>query len=112
MHLPRRVAEHIDVARREEFRRAVGSVKYPYAPFGANFDCGQLQGIGSALMEHLMEVSRLRGCVKMELELHEGNFPAQIFYEKTGFRIAGRRRQFYDMGQGRMCDAILMERTL
>ena len=48
----------------------------------------------------------------MELELHEENFPAQIFYEKMGFRVAGRRRRFYDLGQGRMCDAILMERTL
>ena len=70
------------------------------------------QGVGTGLMRSLMEAARLRGCEKMELELHEGNFPAQSFYEKMGFRVAGRRRRFYDMGQGRMSDAILMERLI
>ncbi|OGR82847.1 MAG: ribosomal-protein-alanine N-acetyltransferase [Elusimicrobia bacterium RIFCSPLOWO2_01_FULL_54_10] len=70
------------------------------------------QGVGSGLMKSLMDAARARGCEKMELELHEGNFPAQSFYEKMGFEIKGRRRRFYDMGQGRMCDAILMERPL
>ena len=70
------------------------------------------QGAGTGLMRRLMEAARLRGCEKMELELHEGNYPAQSFYEKMGFEIKGRRRRFYDMGQGRMSDAILMERPL
>lgn len=70
------------------------------------------KGVGTGLIRSLMEAARLRGCEKMELELHEGNFPAQSFYEKMGFKIAGRRRRFYDMGQGRMSDAVLMERLI
>ncbi len=69
-------------------------------------------GVGTSLMEYLMETARLRACVKMELEMREGNFPAQSFYEKMGFLVTGRRRRFYDMGQGKMSDAILMERPL
>jgi [ribosomal protein S18]-alanine N-acetyltransferase len=70
------------------------------------------EGVGTGLLRCLMEAARLRGCEKMELELREGNLPAQSFYESMGFKIAGRRRRFYDRGQGRMSDALLMERLI
>ena len=64
------------------------------------------------LIRYLIQTAKDRGCVKMELELHDGNFPAQSFYEKIGFQTVGRRRRFYDLGRGALCDAILMERSL
>ena len=70
------------------------------------------RGIGRGLMNYLMETARLRGCVRIELELHESNCAAQSFYESQSFATAGRRRRFYDMGRGLMCDALLMERAL
>ena len=70
------------------------------------------QGIGAGLLNYMARSAKDRGCVKMELELHEGNFPAQRFYEKMGFLTSGRRRRFYDLGRGVLCDAILMDRPL
>jgi len=69
----------------------------------------QRQGVGTGILQSLIKAARLKGCEKMELEFHEENFPAQSFYEKMGFKITGRRRRFYDIGQGRMSDAVLME---
>lgn len=70
------------------------------------------KGIGPGLLNFLMAEAASRGCVKMELELREGNFPAQKFYEKMGFTVSGRRKKYYDAGGGDLCDAILMERAL
>ncbi len=70
------------------------------------------KGVGRGLISRLLEMSRGKGCAVIELELREDNDPARKFYEKLGFAVTGRRKKFYDMGQGKMRDAILMERSI
>lgn len=61
-------------------------------------------GVGQALLSHILNHCRQKRCMKIELELKDGNLPAQSLYEKMGFGIVGRRKQFYPDG-----DAVLME---
>ena len=53
------------------------------------------RGIGSALMERMLDVCRRKGAVRVSLEVRTGNLPAIGLYEKYGFRTAGRRKNFY-----------------
>jgi ribosomal protein S18 acetylase RimI-like enzyme len=43
-------------------------------------------GIGSRLIEAAVEEARRRGCVKLTLEVLEGNTRAKALYERLGFR--------------------------
>lgn len=62
----------------------------------------QRQGIARRLMEQLDE--RLE---TVFLEVRESNLPAQTLYQKYGFEIVGRRKQYY---HSPIEDAILMRR--
>ncbi len=55
----------------------------------------QGQGIGSALLERGLEVARRRGCRECFLEVRSSNRRARELYAKQGFRIVGRRRDYY-----------------
>lgn len=64
-------------------------------------------GIGSALLECLLEWSREHGYRALHLEVRAGNLPAIALYRRFGFVQTGRRRAYYqDNGE----DALLLTR--
>jgi len=67
------------------------------------------RGVARALLAHLFEGARLRGCRLATLEVRVGNAPARAFYEISGFRVVGRRSGYYaDTGE----DALLLSSAL
>jgi len=54
------------------------------------------QGIGGQMLEYLLERGRRRGVVHFYLEVRAGNIPAQQLYGKSGFKVAGIRKNFYE----------------
>lgn len=62
-------------------------------------------GIGSVLLEQLLEYARKENIVGLTLEVRKSNFSAQGLYRKFGFEDAGCRKGYYaDNGE----DAIIM----
>lgn len=53
------------------------------------------RGIGSMLMEKMMETAREKKMTGMTLEVRMGNAPAQALYHKFGFRAEGVRKNYY-----------------
>ena len=66
------------------------------------------RGIGGALLRHIVNEAEDRGCSVMNLEVRASNKAAISLYEKTGFRVVGRRKLYYE---GRE-DAVLMDMPL
>ncbi len=64
-------------------------------------------GIGSALMEAVIERASLSGAQSLFLEVRDSNAPARRLYEKYGFSAVGRRKNYY---RKPVEDAILMVR--
>src|SRR5580704_2548806 len=52
-------------------------------------------GIGSALMQALLQNLRSAGVPGVLLEVRESNTAARRLYEKLGFALEGRRRGYY-----------------
>jgi len=48
-------------------------------------DTFQGQGIGEALLDHVVADARTRGCCKVTLEVHDSNARAKRLYERKGF---------------------------
>ena len=63
------------------------------------------QGVGLKLLEELRETASKRGTKRIFLEMRDGN-PAQHFYEKSGFRLIGRRRAYYRLAAHGPIDAL------
>jgi [ribosomal protein S18]-alanine N-acetyltransferase len=53
------------------------------------------QGLGTALLQHVLEEGRRMGAPKATLEVRVSNQPAIRLYEQAGFRRGGGRRQYY-----------------
>lgn len=56
------------------------------------------QGIGSAIVDQLLSISRARGVDLIEINVDEGDFDAQRFYERHGFSSTepgSTERSFY-----------------
>ena len=63
------------------------------------------KGFGRALLRHLLDGARVRGCRRATLEVRPSNAPARALYEAFGFALVGRRRGYYaDTGE----DALLL----
>ena len=58
-------------------------------------DMARGRGIGAALLGRALELAEGLGAEKSVLEVRAGNLPAQVLYEKFGFVVAGRRRNYY-----------------
>jgi ribosomal-protein-alanine N-acetyltransferase len=56
----------------------------------------QRQGVGRQLLEWLEASARTAGIFKVNLELRATNDRARVFYEKRGYRLAGRKAAYYD----------------
>ena len=67
------------------------------------------QGIGEALLKHMIEKSEELGLENITLEVREGNEAAMSLYEKLGFKKVGSRKGYYSRGKE---DAVLMDRKL
>lgn len=65
------------------------------------------RGIGSALMQAMIDGAAARGCKVFLLEVRESNKPAISLYEKFGFQVVGRRKKYYSKPTE---DALQMQR--
>ena len=54
----------------------------------------QGNGVGSALLGHFLDRARREGARRLHLEVRDGNAAVGL-YEKAGFHLAGRRRDYY-----------------
>ena len=57
------------------------------------------QGIGSRLLQTLLQTVRARGIRRISLEVRESNNAARGLYEKLGFQQEGRREGYYSAPQ-------------
>ena len=65
----------------------------------------QHQGLGQAMLLALLSRARQRGLERATLEVKASNQPAISLYQKFGFKVAGRRRGYYqDTGE----DALIL----
>jgi ribosomal-protein-alanine N-acetyltransferase len=55
----------------------------------------QGQGIGTALLRHVLDVGAERGATRATLEVRRSNAPAIRLYERLGFEIAATRPSYY-----------------
>lgn len=53
-------------------------------------------GIGSLLIEKLIEISKLKKLASITLEVNEKNIPAINLYKKYNFQQVGIRKKYYD----------------
>ena len=69
----------------------------------------QRQGIGQALLDHLLASARRAGVRHVLLEVAADNGPAQRMYDRNGFDVIGVRRGYY---QATNTDALVMRLAL
>ncbi|HEV8240873.1 MAG TPA: ribosomal protein S18-alanine N-acetyltransferase [Thermoanaerobaculia bacterium] len=66
------------------------------------------RGLATALVERGLADLRAAGCTTAFLEVRADNAPAIAFYERGGWRFAGRRSRYYPDG----IDALLYRRAV
>ena len=67
------------------------------------------RGVADALLDELERRARSLRLSFLTLEVRESNAPAIALYEKHGYRVAGRRKNYYEKPAE---DALLMTLTL
>ena len=67
----------------------------------------QQTGIGAALVEDFITLATARGARRLHLEVRDGN-TAIVLYERAGFKLVGRRRDYYRGLDGRKRDALTL----
>jgi ribosomal-protein-alanine N-acetyltransferase len=65
--------------------------------------------LGEILLSHLIAAARVKGVVRMTLEVRESNLSAQKLYKRLGFEPAGIRKGYYIDNKE---DAIIMWKEL
>lgn len=63
------------------------------------------KGVALALVENSVRIGRELGLEYITLEVRESNIPAIRLYEKCGFKVMGKRKNFYSSPKE---DAIIM----
>jgi [ribosomal protein S18]-alanine N-acetyltransferase len=71
--------------------------------------CYRRRGMGGALLGAVLKEAALRGARAALLEVRATNVAAQALYERYGFRLTGRRRDYYTDPKE---DALLMSAKL
>ncbi len=71
----------------------------------------QSQGLGSSLLGHFVNAHGAGPIAKLHLEVRDGN-QAVAMYQRSGFRAAGRRFDYYRGRDGVRHDAITMVREI
>jgi ribosomal-protein-alanine N-acetyltransferase len=64
-------------------------------------------GVGAALVKDFVELAGRRGARRLHLEVRDGN-SAIVLYERAGFSLAGRRRDYYSGRDGHKRDALTL----
>ena len=72
----------------------------------------QRQGMGSAVMNHMMLAAFTHGAAQMFLEVRVSNLAARALYEKLGFQFLSLRRRYYPAADGAREDAVVMRKEL
>ena len=54
------------------------------------------RGVGRLLVEDMLSDARAMHLAFLTLEVRESNTPARGLYEKTGFQVVGRRKNYYE----------------
>jgi [ribosomal protein S18]-alanine N-acetyltransferase len=54
------------------------------------------QGLGGALLRAALAYGAAQGAVSSFLEVRAGNLAAQAVYQRQGFAVVGRRKNYYD----------------
>ncbi len=58
-------------------------------------DAYRRRGIAQQLLEKAMRLASEHHCSEITLEVRESNHQARALYEKNGFKLAGRRKKYY-----------------
>jgi L-amino acid N-acyltransferase YncA len=66
-------------------------------------------GVGSRLMQHLIEESEEQGIWTLQAGVFPENEPSIALHEKFGFRVVGRRERLGKL-EGRWRDVLMLER--
>jgi ribosomal-protein-alanine N-acetyltransferase len=53
------------------------------------------QGLGTALLQHVLDAGASRGALRATLEVRRSNIPARALYERLGFEVAATRPNYY-----------------
>ena len=69
------------------------------------------RGIAQNFLKDIKKFCKLRLINKIVLEVNEDNQAANILYQKFGFKIVGKRKDYYFMNE-KKSDAIIMELNL
>ena len=72
---------------------------------------GRRRSVGTALVKRFVEDARKAGAHYLHLEVRDGN-PATALYDRSGFRLVGRRSNYYRGTDGETFDALTMAKTL
>jgi len=71
----------------------------------------QRRGVGTMLIEAFVSAARDHGAARVHLEVREGNHALGI-YERAGFSLVGRRRNYYRGADGNAYDALTLAKTV
>jgi ribosomal-protein-alanine N-acetyltransferase len=67
----------------------------------------QRRGVGKMLLDRFTAHARKRGAERLHLEVREGNRAVKL-YERSGFVLVGRRRDYYSGPGGQCFDALTL----
>jgi ribosomal-protein-alanine N-acetyltransferase len=67
----------------------------------------QQRGVGTALIDDFVAFATARGARRLHLEVRDGN-SAIMLYERAGFSLVGRRRDYYRGSDGHKRDALTL----
>lgn len=67
----------------------------------------QHRGVGTALVDDFILLASVGGARRLHLEVRDGN-SAMILYERAGFNLVGRRRDYYRGSDGHKRDALTL----
>jgi len=71
----------------------------------------QRGGIGKHLLQAFEKAAFDRGARRLHLEVRDGNGALNL-YRRSGFTLVGRRRRYYNGGDGRLYDALSLSRPV
>ncbi|HZG45567.1 MAG TPA: ribosomal protein S18-alanine N-acetyltransferase [Allosphingosinicella sp.] len=71
----------------------------------------QRSGVGKSLLSQFERSATGRGARRLHLEVRDGNHAVNL-YQSSGFTLAGRRRRYYNGGDGQLYDALSLSRPV
>lgn len=71
----------------------------------------QGRGVGKSLLERFIQDSKQKDATRLHLEVRDGNHAVKL-YQKYGFSLVGRRRNYYSGPDMRCFDALTMAKIV